>query len=102
MPILGHTLCPAIYRLSIADGILLTGSGYTYVAQLFGLNEITGKIDRGAVSPMENVEANIRIKCRALRARLFSLDLPIDYMPGESILRTLDRVRWSYTYQKIT
>jgi hypothetical protein len=101
MPILGHTLCPALFRLTIADGILLTGSGYTHVAQLFGLNELTGKIDKRAASPMNNVEANIRTKCMALRARLSNLDLSIDYMPGESILRTLDRVRWSSTFRKL-
>jgi hypothetical protein len=93
MPILGHTLCHAIFRLSIADGIMLTGSGFTYVAQLFGLNELTGKIDKRIAAAMNNVEANIRTKCIALRARLSNVELPIDYMPGESILRTLDRVR---------
>jgi hypothetical protein len=101
MPIIGHSMLPAVYRITLAEGVMLTNLGYTHVAQLFGIHELTGKINKRSAAAMNNVGASIRIKCAALREQLSKLELSAEYMPGECILKTLDRVRWSHTYRKI-
>ena len=41
----------------------------THIAKLFGIHELTGKINKNTSSPMNNVEANICIKCMVPIAR---------------------------------
>jgi len=45
-PILGHTKSNPIYRITLAKGLELCRNGFTCVAQLFGVDELTGKIDK--------------------------------------------------------
>ena len=101
MPIMGHSMSPPIFRLTTHEGLILSVHGYTYIAQLFGRQELTGKIDRKIDAELNGVGANLKMKCRALRARLGEMDLSDEYIPGESILKTMDRLRWSSTYKKI-
>ena len=102
MPILGHTFSSPLFRITVHEALILSRHGYTHVSQLFAINEMTGKINKGASADFHVLDENLRAKCRALRARIgSSIDLSIDYTPGESILKTLDRVKWSNTYKKI-
>ena len=101
MPILGHTLSNPILRLNITEGIELARLGFTYVAQIFGRNDLTGKIDKKVDAEMLQVRQSIRNKCMTLRFRLSKLFLNIDSIPGESILKTLNRVRWSAAFRNV-
>jgi hypothetical protein len=99
MPILGHSLSNPILRLNITEGIELARLGFTYVAQIFGRNELTGKVDKKVDAEMPQVRQSIRNKCMTLRFRLSKLALNIDNIPGECILKTLNRVRWSAAFR---
>ena len=102
MPILGHSLSPPLFRITVHEAMILSRHGYTHVAQLFAVHDTTGKINKASSADFRALDDNLQTKCKALRARIGSNNnLSTDYTPSESILKTLDRVKWSNTYKKI-
>jgi hypothetical protein len=94
-------LVPPVYRFTVQEGILMAGHDLKCVSQLFGINDLTGKLDKRADAVLGNVNNNIRIKCRALRAQLAATTLQAEYRPTEPMLKTLDRIKWSTTYRRL-
>ena len=56
-PILGHSKSNPIYKITIAEGMILQRCGLTHVAQLFNINDIIGKIDK-------NRDASLHVKAQ--------------------------------------
>lgn len=100
MPVIGHSLCLPIYRFTIFDGIILSGHGIKYVAQIFGINDLTGMIDKKTDAQLQ-IPLNILNKCKSLRVQLAKQNLPVNVRPGEIIFKALQRVRWSTTYRNM-
>jgi len=101
-PILGHSRTNPIYRISVAEGLELYRGGLTFVAQLFGMDELTGKIDRNSNASLHQIaNRNLVQKCKALRSRLALLVSRDDLHPGTGTLVALDRLRWSNAYRKL-
>jgi len=68
-PILGQTKTNPIYRISLAEGLELCRDGYTFVAQLFGMDELTDKIDKNSNASLHQIaNRNLVQKCKALRS----------------------------------
>ena len=101
-PILGHTKTNPIYRISLAEGLELCRDGYTFVAQLFGMDELTDKIDKNSNASLHQIaNRNLVQKCKALRSRLAVLVGRDDISPGSGTLVALDRLRWSNADRKM-
>jgi hypothetical protein len=72
--IAGHSEMQDLYRITAADGITLATHGFTHVGQLWGKNDMTGRLDRNMDTRYpEDLEMNHRPlvdKCKNLRNRL--------------------------------
>ncbi len=78
--IAGHTRASNIYHISAADGVVLDHYGLTHVGQLYGRDDMTGRIrtdlDADFTGAMMDRYAGLVTKCKSLRRRLQNMRLP--------------------------
>ena len=102
-PIVGHSKSNPIYKISLAEGMILQRCGLTYVAQLFQINELNGNIDKYRDASLQVIAQYpiLQNKCRVLRSRLAKMLGTDESAPTISSLEALDRLRWSNIYRKM-
>ena len=104
-PITGHALISPITRITNAEGYLLAHNGITFVGQLFGLGELTGRIEKdsdaniGALIGQGNDQ--IIFKCKMLRKTLARQRRPFDLLPVSNVLAQLAGLKWSIVYRRL-
>jgi len=102
-PIVGHSKTNPIYKISLAEGLILQRCGLTYVAQLFQINELNGKIDKYRDASLQAIAQYpiLQNKCKVLRSRLARMLGADESAPNISSLAALERLRWSNLYRKM-
>jgi hypothetical protein len=103
--IAGHTAMHDLYRISAADGIMLENYGLTYVGQLFGKDDLTGRIMTGVdIEYPEDMTANyagLIMKCKNLRSLLHGCRVTGGTALG-SFIHITEGFKYSGLYRKLS
>jgi hypothetical protein len=99
-PLAGHSSSPPIFRISVAESLLLEQEGLLFVGQLFKTDDLTGRplvgenreYGAGVPPPIGN-------KCRLLRSRLNAQGKRIQDMPGGSFGQITKNAKLSQLYR---
>ena len=102
--IAGHGAIQDIFRITAADGITLETFGLTYVGQLWGKDDITGRIDGSAdVRYPDNMSLNhggLITKCKNLRHNL-RRNMNAGTVLIGSFSQTTANIKYSGLYRKL-
>jgi hypothetical protein len=109
--IAGNHMSLPIYRVTPAEGVVLHNYGIDRVAQLFGVNDLNGRIDlntngsevEGGLFVEEFVTRYplIVIKCNSLRGTIAGEGLPVGPAPQGPFLKTCINGKFSSLHRKL-
>jgi hypothetical protein len=109
--IAGNHLSLPIFRISAAEGVVLHNYGINRVSQLFGVNDLNGRIDlntngsevEGGVFTEELVTRYplLITKCNSLRRTIVGEGLPVGPAPQGPFLKTCLNGKFSSLHRKL-
>jgi hypothetical protein len=100
-PLVGHSASPEIFSISMAEGLILEQAGLTHVGQLFGVDELTGRMLSGVNRSFDGIPPNMANKCRLLRSRLCALGNRLGDMPAGCFGQVTDKLKLSQLHRRM-